>query len=177
MINDSHRAGEVIKRLRAMSKKDSLQKLRLDINDVINEALLLVQRELSNHRVALQVELTSGLAPVVGDRVQLQQVVINLVMNGIDAMALVASRPRELLIRSGPHDANQVLVAVRDSGVGIDPEKIDHLFDAFFTTKPTGMGMGLSICRSIIETHGGRMSASNNSGPGATFKFTLPLQS
>ena len=177
MINDSHRAGEVIKRLRAMSKKDSLQKLRLDINDVINEALLLVRRELSNHRVALQVELTSGLAPVVGDRVQLQQVVINLVMNGIDAMALAASRPRELLIRSGPHDANQVLVAVHDSGVGIDPEKIDHLFDAFFTTKPTGMGMGLSICRSIIEAHGGRMSASNNSGPGATFKFTLPLQS
>jgi PAS domain S-box-containing protein len=177
MINDSHRAGEVIKRLRAMSKKDSLQKLRLDINDVINEALLLVQRELSNHRVALQVELSSGLAPVVGDRVQLQQVVINLVMNGIDALALVAGRPRELLIRSGPHDANQVLVAVQDSGVGIDPEKMDQLFDAFFTTKPTGMGMGLSICRSIIEAHGGRISASNNSGAGATFKFTLPLES
>ena len=111
---------------------------------------------------------------VLGDRVQLQQVVINLLMNGLEAMAPVTDRPREMLIRSQPHEAGEVLVAVQDSGIGIDSANAERLFNAFFTTKPSGMGMGLSICRSIIEAHGGRLSASGNVGPGATFQFALP---
>jgi signal transduction histidine kinase len=111
---------------------------------------------------------------ILGDRVQLQQVIINLVMNGIEAMQSVMDRPRELLIRSGQDEARRVLVSVTDCGVGIPAEDADRLFNAFFTTKSGGMGMGLSICRSIVEAHGGRLSASRNEGPGATFQFVLP---
>jgi signal transduction histidine kinase len=111
---------------------------------------------------------------IFGDRVQLQQVIINLVMNGIEAMQRVTDRQRELVIRSGRNEAQQVLVSVTDCGVGISAENAEHLFNAFFTTKSSGMGMGLSICRSIMEAHGGRMSVANNVGPGATFQFTLP---
>jgi signal transduction histidine kinase len=173
MIADSHRASEVIIRLRALSKKTGLESARLDINGVIEEAVLLVRREVSNHRVSLRLDLASGLAPVTGDRIQLQQVIINLVVNGIDAMAAVMVRPRELVIRSSEQDDGKVVVAVQDSGVGIAPENMDHLFDAFFTTKPKGLGMGLSICRSIIEAHDGRLWATPNAGPGATFQFAL----
>jgi signal transduction histidine kinase len=112
---------------------------------------------------------------VFGNRVQLQQVIINLVMNGIEAMESVTDRPRELAIRSHQVDRGQLLVSVMDHGVGISPEDADRLFNAFFTTKPGGMGIGLSICRSIVEAHGGRLSASRNQGPGATFQFVLPL--
>ena len=111
---------------------------------------------------------------MLGDRIQLQQVIINLVMNGMEAMASVTDRPRELVIRSRRQEDGQVLIEVQDSGIGIDPENVNRLFNAFFTTKPNGMGMGLSICRSIIEAHGGRIWASRNAGPGATFQFTLP---
>jgi C4-dicarboxylate-specific signal transduction histidine kinase len=163
----------VIQRLRALCRKTDPQKTRLDINDVIEEALLLVQREVLDHRVVLLRDLAPALTPVLGDRVQLQQVIINLVMNGMEAMASVADRPRELKILSR-READQVLVAVQDSGVGIDPEHVDRLFNAFFTTKPSGMGMGLSICRSIIEAHGGKLRASRNAGAGATFQFALP---
>jgi PAS domain S-box-containing protein len=173
MISDGHRASEVIQRLRALCQKTDPQKVRLDINEVIEEALLLVQREVLDHRVALQRDLSPALTPVLGDRVQLQQVIINLVMNGMEAMAAVTDRPRDLLIRSSRHAADQVLVAVHDSGIGVDPEKLDRLFGSFYTTKPGGMGMGLSISRSIIEVHDGRLWASPNSGPGATFQFTL----
>jgi signal transduction histidine kinase len=114
------------------------------------------------------------LPPVLGDRVQLQQVLINLVVNAIQAMASVTDRPRELLLRSREDEAGQALVAVQDSGIGIDPENESRLFDTFFTTKPDGVGMGLSICRSIVEAHGGKVSASRNPGPGTTFQFTLP---
>ena len=116
-----------------------------------------------------------ALPPVLGDRVQLQQVLLNLVMNGIEAMAAVTDRPRELLIRSHPHEAAQVLVAVQDTGVGIDPNDLDQLFSAFFTTKPAGMGMGLSISRSIVEAHGGRLWATPNEPHGAIFHFSLPV--
>ena len=121
----------------------------------------------------LQTELAVGLPSVLGDRVQLQQVLLNLIMNAIEAMSTISGR-RLLTIRSAMRDPESVTVSVRDSGVGIDPQKADHLFDAFFTTKPQGMGMGLSICRTIISAHGGQLSSANNAGPGATFEFTLP---
>jgi len=126
--------------------------------------------------VSLRTDLASALPTVLGDRVQLQQVMINLVINGMEAMAPVTDRPRELLIRS-QHEDDQVLLAVQDSGTGIDPDNADRMFAAFFTTKPSGMGIGLSISRSIIEAHGGRLWASRNAGPGATFQFSLPTDS
>jgi signal transduction histidine kinase len=175
MINDGKRASEVVSRLRALSKKTDPQRLRLDLNEVIDEVILLFQRELLNNRVALRLELASALPPVLGDRIQLQQVLMNLLINAIQAMAPVTGQPREVLIRSRRHDANQVVLEVMDSGIGITPENADRLFSAFFTTKPDGMGIGLSICRSIIEAHGGRIWASPNTGPGATLQFTLPL--
>jgi signal transduction histidine kinase len=132
-----------------------------------------LQREVLSHRASVRLELASELPLVLADRIQLQQVIINLVMNGMEAMASVTDRPRELKILSRC-DTDQVLIAVQDSGVGIDPGDVDRLFNAFFTTKPSGMGMGLSICRSIIEAHGGKLWASRNVGAGATFQFTLP---
>jgi C4-dicarboxylate-specific signal transduction histidine kinase len=174
IVRDSNRASEVIQRVRALVKKSDPQMVALDINDVIREAISLEQREMLNQRVSLRTELASALPPVLGDRVQLQQVVINLVMNALEAMAPVTDRPRDMLIRSQRDDSNEVLVAVRDSGTGIDLENSKRLFNAFFTTKPTGMGMGLSISRSIIEAHGGRLWVSPNAEHGATFQFTLP---
>jgi PAS domain S-box-containing protein len=174
IIKDGRRAGEVIRRIRALSKKTDPQMGPLDINDVVNEVVALVQREVLSHRVTLQRELAPALPLVLADRIQLQQVLINLVINGIEAMRAVTDRQRELLIRSQQNDIGQVLVTVKDSGVGIPAENAGRLFNAFFTTKSGGMGMGLSICRSIIEAHGGRLSASRNVGPGATFQFALP---
>jgi PAS domain S-box-containing protein len=175
MISDGMRASDVVQRLRALSKKTELNKVRLDINGVIDDVIRLLQREALDHLISLRLELASALPPVLGDRVQLQQVIINLAMNGIEAMAAITGGPRELVIRSRRHEDEQVLIEVQDAGVGIDPENVDRLFNAFFTTKSDGMGMGLSICRSIIEAHGGRISASRNAGAGATFQFTLPL--
>jgi C4-dicarboxylate-specific signal transduction histidine kinase len=176
MIRDGNRASEVIRRLRALTKKTDPQKMPLDINDVIKDVAALVQREVLNHRVRLRLDLDPKLTTVFGDRVQLQQVIINMIMNGIEAMGTVTDRPRELLIRSRRHEPDQALIAVQDSGTGIDPNNMDRLFNAFFTTKPNGMGMGLSICRSIIEALGGEMWASPNDGPGATFSFTVQTQ-
>jgi len=174
IIKDGHRASEVIRRIRALSKKTDPQMAPLDINDVVNEVIALVQREVFSHRVSLQMELAPALPSVLADRVQLQQVLINLVINGIEAMQPVTDRPRQLVIRSRQDEADQVLVTVTDCGVGISAEIADQLFNPFFTTKSGGMGMGLSICRSIIEAHGGRLSVSGNVGPGATFQFALP---
>src|SRR5439155_4645598 len=175
IVKDGHRAAEVIQRIRQLATKTAPQKVSVDINDLIRDVIPLVQPEVRSHHVSLQVELASALTPVLGDRVQLQQVILNLVMNGVEAMASVGDRPRELVIRSGPHDRDHVIVAVQDAGVGIDPNTLDQLFSAFFTTKPGGMGMGLSISHSIVDGHGGRLWAANNAGPGATFQFTLPV--
>ena len=174
MVRDAHRASEVIQRIRALAKRTEPQMVSLDINDVIREAILLVQREVLSHGVSLQTELASALPPVLGDRIQLQQVVINLLINGVEAMAPITDRPRQMLIRSQQQEAGQVHVAVQDSGIGIDSETAERLFSAFFTTKPSGMGMGLSISRSIIRAHGGRLWVSPNPDHGAAFQFTVP---
>jgi PAS domain S-box-containing protein len=175
VIDDSNRANEVIRRVRSLAKKTDLEKMPLDLNQVVKEAIALVRRELNSHRVSLQAELAPALPGVFGDRIQLQQVIINLLINGIEAMQSVTGRPRELAIRSSQDEIGQVRLSVTDCGVGISAENVNRLFNAFFTTKTNGLGMGLSICRSIVEAHGGRLSASGNDGPGATFQFVLPL--
>ena len=175
IVMEGNRAAEVIRRVRALVNKTDTQKAPLDINGVIGEVIALVQHELVSRGVSLRMELAPALPPVLADRVQLQQVLINLVMNGIEAMELVTDRARELTIRSRQDENDKLLVTVEDRGKGISAENADRLFKSFFTTKSGGMGMGLSICRSIIEVHGGRISAINNTGPGATFQFALPL--
>jgi C4-dicarboxylate-specific signal transduction histidine kinase len=177
IVRDANRASEVIQRIRALAKRSEPQMESLDINDVIREAILLVQREVFNHGASLRTELASALPPVLGDRVQLQQVIINLLINGVEAMAPITDRPHEIIIRSQQHEAGQVHVAVLDSGIGIDSETADQLFSAFFTTKPSGMGMGLSISRSIVRAHGGRLWVSPNPDHGAAFQFTVPINS
>jgi signal transduction histidine kinase len=174
VIADGVRASEVVWGLRSLSKKTAPQRTQLNLNDIINEVIVLVQREVLNHRVSLQLELAPALPAVLGDRVQLQQVIMNLLVNAIQAMVTVTDRPRELIVRSHRDEGEQVLIEVHDTGVGIAEENMKQLFNAFFSTKPNGMGMGLSICRSIIEAHGGRIWASGNAGPGATFHFALP---
>src|SRR5712672_1155039 len=174
MISDAKRAGEVIHRIRTISKKTNPEMTQIDVNDVIEEAAALVRHEARSHRVAMRLQLAPGLPSIRGDRIQLQQVIINLAINGVQAMAMVADRARELLIRTHELESDRVLVAVKDVGVGIEPENLNRLFSAFYTTKPGGLGMGLSICRSIIEAHAGQLSASRNVGPGMTFQFTLP---
>ncbi|WP_311967673.1 PAS domain-containing sensor histidine kinase [Bradyrhizobium archetypum] len=173
IIRDGNRAGEVIQRVRALVNKATDQKTAIHINDVINEVISLVQHQLLSHQVMLRLELSPDLPLVLADRIQLQQVILNLVINGIEAMQPVTDRPRELVIRTC-QDETQIMVTVKDCGVGLATENLERLFEAFFTTKPRGMGMGLSICRSIVGAHGGRLSASANAGPGATFQFSLP---
>jgi PAS domain S-box-containing protein len=174
VISDGNRASDVIRRVRALTKKSDIEMVSLDVNEVIRETIVLTRRELVSHQVSLRMELTSLLPMVLGDRVQLQQVIINLVMNGIQAMQSVADRSRELVIRSG-HETGQVIVSVMDCGAGISTENAGRLFDPFFTTKSGGMGMGLSICRSIVDAHGGRLWATANASHGATFQFVLPV--
>lgn len=175
IVRDANRASEVVQRIRALAKRTEPQMVSLDMNEVIREAVLLVQREVLSHGVSLRTELSADLPDVLGDRVQLQQVVINLLINGVEAMASITDRPRELIIRAQQHERSQVLVAVLDCGIGIDSQTAEQLFSAFFTTKPSGMGMGLSISRSIIRAHGGRLWASPNPGHGAAFQFTVPV--
>jgi C4-dicarboxylate-specific signal transduction histidine kinase len=173
IVRDGNRGSDIIARIRGMLKKEPPTRVRLNVNDVIQEVIALARMDL--HGVALQTDLADSLAEVTADRVQLQQVLLNLTVNAIDAMKPVTDRPRALLIRTRNHDERTVLVAVQDSGVGLDAKQMEQIFETFYTTKPEGLGMGLSICRSIIEGHGGRLWAEPNQGPGATFQFTLPI--
>jgi PAS domain S-box-containing protein len=175
IVTDAHRAAEVIQRIRQLATKSLPRKDPLDVNGIVRDVDPLVRAELRRHEVALELDLAPGLPAILGDRVQLQQVLLNLMVNGIEAMATVTNRPRELLIRSALHEKAQVLMAVQDTGVGIDPNGVDRLFSAFFTTKLGGMGMGLSISRSIVEAHGGRLWATPNEPHGAIFQFSLPV--
>ena len=173
IVRDGNRASDVIRRIRALVKKGDTEKTLLDINEVIQEVVSLTHSEIQKSGVVLKMNLAGGLPRIYGDRIQLQQVILNLVMNGIEAMNSVVDRPREMLIRSCEHESDQLLVAVRDSGIGIDRENLDQIFNTFYTTKSQGMGMGLAISRSIVENHGGKLWAVPNDGPGATFQFTL----
>jgi two-component system sensor histidine kinase/response regulator len=174
MANDGNRASAVISRIRALLMKGTPDWVKLDINEVIHEVTLLMHSEVTRNRISLRTDLAANLPRILGDRVQLQQVLINLIMNSIDAMRTITDRPRELLIKSGKNP-DGVLILVQDSGSGLDPDQADRIFVPFFTTKPQGIGMGLSISLSIIESHGGRLWAESGS-KGALFHFTLPTQ-
>ena len=174
IVRDGKRAGEVIARIRALTLRAEMPREKLDLNDTIREVLALVGDEAKGKGMIIRTRFAEDLSPVSGDRVQLQQVVLNLVMNGIEAMSSVGARARELLITTRNVDADRVQVSVADSGTGLDPNTAGKIFDPFYTTKASGMGMGLSISRSILQNHGGRLWASANDGPGASFHFTLP---
>jgi PAS domain S-box-containing protein len=173
IIKASNQASEVVGRIRALIKKLPARKASLDINETIFETIALTRSEMRRHCISMQTELANGLPRIWGDRVQLQQVILNLIMNAIEAMSEVSEGSRVLLIGTGADTPDGVTVAVRDSGPGLKPQSLDHLFDPFYTTKPAGMGMGLSICRSIIEAHGGRLWATANAPRGAAFQFTV----
>jgi signal transduction histidine kinase len=174
IVRDGSRAGEVIRRIRALAQKADTKMVPLNVNDVLSEALTFVQHELLSSRVVLRMEHASALPVILADKVQLQQVILNLVINGIEAMQPITDRPRELAIRSEQDEAGQVRVTVMDCGVGFSAASAGRLFNTFFTTKSSGMGMGLSICRSIIELHGGQIWAVPRAPHGATIYFTLP---
>jgi signal transduction histidine kinase len=172
-VDDTDRAGHIVGRIREQIKKTPPRKERFDLNAAINEVVVLAQSAVIRSGVSVQTRLAEGLRPIQGDRVQLQQVFLNLILNAVEAMSSVEAGARELSIGT-EQDHNGVVVAVRDSGPGIDPHLLDRVFEAFYTTKSKGMGMGLSICRSIIEAHGGRLWAEANEPRGAVFQFTVP---
>jgi signal transduction histidine kinase len=176
IIRDGNRAGEVISRIRSVLKKGEPEARRLDFNDLIPEIVALTQSEAARRGATIQTDLAGNLPMVMGDRVQFQQLLLNLVINALDAMNSIQDRPRVVHIRTAVPESKSILVAVEDSGIGLAPEQQSRLFDAFYTTKPDGLGMGLSISRSIVEAHGGRLWAAPNQGPGATFQFTLPTE-
>jgi PAS domain S-box-containing protein len=173
-IRDGNRASDVIKRLRALfSKKDPTYE-PVDLNEATHEVITLLRSELQRCRVILRAKLDDEIPPVTGDRVQLQQVILNLLRNAAEAMNSIDDRPRQLVIRTEREEDDRVRLSVRDAGVGFEPQDADRFFDAFYTTKSSGMGIGLSVSRSIIESHQGRLWATPNNGPGATFSFSLP---
>ena len=174
VVNDTYRAGEIIGRIRDQIKKAPPRKEAVDLNDAIEEVIALVRGELSENRVSVHTRLGEGLAPIYGDRVQLQQVMLNLFLNAIEAMTGVEDGTRELVICTEAGPSEGLLVSVGDSGSGIAPEDRERIFESFYTTKAGGVGIGLPICRSIIEAHGGRLWADAHQLRGAEFKFTLP---
>jgi C4-dicarboxylate-specific signal transduction histidine kinase len=174
IIRDGNRASDVITRLRALFSKKDFTLEPLDLNEATREVIALSLSDLQRNRVVLLSNLAENLPPVMGDRVQLQQVVLNLLRNASDAMGTIQDRPRELLIRTERDEEDRVRLSVKDAGIGLTPETADKLFEAFYTTKTDGMGIGLSVSRSIIERHQGRLWAEQNAGPGATFSFSVP---
>ncbi len=177
ILRDGQRAADVIRRIRALVKKAPPQPTPQDVNDLLGEVMMLVRDALTDKKIETRVELADVLPTVMGDRVQLQQVILNLVMNSADAMNAVTDRPRTLVVASQVLATGQVAMTVRDSGIGLDAASADKLFEPFFTTKAHGMGMGLSVCRSIVQSLGGQLWASRNEGAGATFHVTLPALS
>ena len=176
IVRDAHRAGDVIGRIRDLIKKAPPRTNSVDMNQAVREVIELIRGEVVKNGVSLQMELGKGLPLIKGDRVQLQQVALNLIINAVQAVGAVADGAREVLITTAQADPNGVLVAVKDSGPGLAPASLERLFEAFYTTKPGGLGMGLSICRSIIEAHEGRVWVTANLPQGAVFQFTLPLE-
>jgi C4-dicarboxylate-specific signal transduction histidine kinase len=174
IVNDGTRASAVISRIRGLLIKQTPRRAELDVNEVIQDVTRLLRHELTRNRVSVRTDFAPDVPRVLGDRVQLQQVMLNLIMNSIDAMSVITDRPRELLIKSARHP-DGVSIQVQDSGPGIDPGQVDRIFEPFFTDKPEGIGMGLSISRSIVESHGGRLWAVAEA-KGALFEFTLPAQ-
>jgi len=175
IVGDGHRASDVIRGIRAMFKADPKKRFLVNLNGLIREVLELVRSELRNSLTEVRAELDENLPALTADRVQLQQVMFNLVTNAVDAMSAVVGRDRILRIKSEHRESEGVLITIEDSGTGIAPENIDRLFKSFFTTKTNGMGMGLAICQSIVESHGGRLSASPAHPHGAAFKIVLPV--
>jgi C4-dicarboxylate-specific signal transduction histidine kinase len=174
IVGDGHRASQVIKSVRAMFRNDRRQRSDLAANDVIEEVLKLMRGELESQSVTVETELGADLPALTADRVQLQQVLLNLINNAAEAMAGVSERPRALWVRSQRHDPGGVLITIADTGPGIDPKDAAHIFEAFYTTKSAGMGMGLSICRSIVEAHGGKLWAEASTPVGSMFRIMLP---
>jgi len=177
VIAEGHRASEIIGRIRALAKKAPLRKDWLDVNETIHEVIALTHSEVQRNGVALETQLSDDVPLILADRIHLQQVILNLTINAIEAMSGPGEGSRQLSIRSDTDESQGVVVSVRDSGPGLDPKSLDHLFDAFYTTKPHGLGMGLAISRSLIEAHGGRLWATANAPHGAVFQFTLPIGS
>ena len=174
VVADGQRASETITRIRALAQKAPPHKDWLDLNDTIRDVLALARSEVHRHGVVVETQLAAAVPRIRGDRIQLQQVLLNLIMNAIEAMSDIGDGPRVLVVRSDPDAASGVLVTVRDSGPGLDPQQLDRLFDAFYTTKPQGVGLGLAISRRIIEAHGGRLWATANVPHGAVLQFTVP---
>jgi signal transduction histidine kinase len=174
VVDDGIRAGKIVDSIRAMFKKEQTDRARLDLNDLIGHVLALLSGELQAQRIVLQKDLAPQLPLVQGHRGELQQVIFNLVRNAADAMSKNSDPTRVLMVMSEPQPPNGVLISIKDNGTGIDPKDIDHIFEPFFTTKSNGMGMGLSICRSIVEAHSGRLWASHRSHGGAVFHISLP---
>jgi PAS domain S-box-containing protein len=176
IVADADRASAIIHGIRELSKKVDPIFTSLDINDVVREVVTLMGREVSSHGVSLHTNIANGSLLVLGDRIQLQQVLINLMMNGMESMNVISTRPRRLSISTACDDTGNICVAVQDAGLGFDANNTDRLFEAFYSSKPQGMGMGLAICRSIIEAHGGRIWAANNADHGATFQISLKAE-
>ena len=175
VVKDATRAAEIISRVRLLFRKGTPQWELVDVNELIQELIVLLRSEATRYSIALRTDLATNLPHLMGDGVQLQQVMMNLILNGIDAMKDVDGT-RELAIKSELADNEQLMVSIRDTGVGLPPQQTEQIFNAFFTTKPHGTGMGLRISRSIVESHGGRLWASDNFPRGASFFFTLPIK-
>jgi C4-dicarboxylate-specific signal transduction histidine kinase len=175
IVSDGHRASEVITSIRSMFGKGPPTKRPMIVNEVLGDVLAVVKGELESHQILFQCEMHDGLPLVMADRVQIQQVLVNLITNAIEAMSTVANRERVLTVKSEEFQSEYVLITLQDSGVGIDPAHMDSIFDALFTTKDRGMGMGLWICRSIVESHGGQLWASPSNPHGTSFCVKLPM--